>query len=336
MVVGTSVASTGVLTEVNIPSKTTDVLEWIRKKYKQPAIQFQGKIADPTKEDKWLSVFAKVADDEEDANPHMLPTPLDEESYSGYIVILASSSDQDDYEKLATAYTNLNVSDYETLYHEWSFNMSDDEEEIGDEDEDMDDDVSEEPEDVVRAAPVAKIVSTKTKNVFVESPMRNLVVANLTEHTNAEIAAELEAHILYYAINQCKNSAIDVDWANKIFANTYRDKSISIYENIRTDGYVQNKHNWAEKLKSGEVDSKTFVDMPVEETCPSRWKDALDKIIETEIKLYSKNMTASIYLFCSRCKKKSKCDYYQMQTRSADEPMTTFVTCLECDKEWKF
>jgi transcription elongation factor S-II len=25
-----------------------------------------------------------------------------------------------------------------------------------------------------------------------------------------------------------------------------------------------------------------------------------------------------------------------MQTRSADEPMTTFVTCLECDKRWKF
>jgi transcription elongation factor S-II len=25
-----------------------------------------------------------------------------------------------------------------------------------------------------------------------------------------------------------------------------------------------------------------------------------------------------------------------LQTRSADEPMTTFVTCIECDKKWKF
>ena len=39
---------------------------------------------------------------------------------------------------------------------------------------------------------------------------------------------------------------------------------------------------------------------------------------------------------CSRCKKKTNCDYYQLQTRSADEPMTTFVTCLECNKQWKF
>jgi transcription elongation factor S-II len=81
---------------------------------------------------------------------------------------------------------------------------------------------------------------------------------------------------------------------------------------------------------------KTFVEMPAEEMCPSRWKEALDKIIETDIKLYSKDLSASIYMYCSRCKKKSKCDYYQMQTRSADEPMTTFVTCLECDREWKF
>ncbi|KAI3508405.1 hypothetical protein L1887_23412 [Cichorium endivia] len=38
---------------------------------------------------------------------------------------------------------------------------------------------------------------------------------------------------------------------------------------------------------------------------------------------------------CSRCGKR-KCTYYQMQTRSADEPMTTFVTCVNCDNHWKF
>ena len=37
---------------------------------------------------------------------------------------------------------------------------------------------------------------------------------------------------------------------------------------------------------------------------------------------------------CSRCKSK-KTTHYQLQTRSADEPMTTFVTCLNCDKRWK-
>jgi len=38
---------------------------------------------------------------------------------------------------------------------------------------------------------------------------------------------------------------------------------------------------------------------------------------------------------CGKCRQR-KCTYYQMQTRSADEPMTTFVTCLNCDNRWKF
>jgi transcription elongation factor S-II len=33
---------------------------------------------------------------------------------------------------------------------------------------------------------------------------------------------------------------------------------------------------------------------------------------------------------CGRCKQR-KCRYRQAQTRSADEPMTTFVTCTVCN-----
>ena len=38
---------------------------------------------------------------------------------------------------------------------------------------------------------------------------------------------------------------------------------------------------------------------------------------------------------CFKCKS-NKCTFYQLQTRSADEPMTTFVTCLNCGNRWKF
>jgi transcription elongation factor S-II len=38
---------------------------------------------------------------------------------------------------------------------------------------------------------------------------------------------------------------------------------------------------------------------------------------------------------CGKCKQR-KTKYYQMQTRSADEPMTTFVTCINCGNRWKF
>jgi DNA-directed RNA polymerase subunit M/transcription elongation factor TFIIS len=38
---------------------------------------------------------------------------------------------------------------------------------------------------------------------------------------------------------------------------------------------------------------------------------------------------------CKKCKSK-KTEYHQMQTRSADEPMTTFVSCNNCGNRWKF
>jgi transcription elongation factor S-II len=38
---------------------------------------------------------------------------------------------------------------------------------------------------------------------------------------------------------------------------------------------------------------------------------------------------------CGKCRQR-KCTYFQMQTRSADEPMTTFVTCVNCGNRWKF
>ncbi|KAK9686328.1 Transcription factor S-II (TFIIS), central domain [Popillia japonica] len=45
--------------------------------------------------------------------------------------------------------------------------------------------------------------------------------------------------------------------------------------------------------------------------------------------------TKTDLLKCGKCKKRN-CTYNQIQTRSADEPMTTFVMCNECGNRWKF
>ena len=38
---------------------------------------------------------------------------------------------------------------------------------------------------------------------------------------------------------------------------------------------------------------------------------------------------------CGKCKQ-YKVSYTQAQTRSADEPLTTFCECMSCGKRWKF
>jgi DNA-directed RNA polymerase subunit M/transcription elongation factor TFIIS len=343
------ISTNGTIGDIQIPSKTVDVLEWIRKKYKNSEIQFQGKIQDAIKDTHWLSIFAATNGDEEHINQHMLPSPFDEESYTGQILILASESDeQDQYDANVSAYVNLKSDHYETVFQEWTF-ANDEEEEEGEgadiPDPDDDDVVNheivedDEEEEVVNSREVVHVVrpiQTHSKNVFVECAIRDKVVENFTELLESdELATQLEESILHVVCEQAIKENIDVDWNNRVFWNMYRSRAISFYEYGRR-ATSSDDGKWMLMLKQREITTREFAEMNAVDLCPSRWKDAVERIIESEKKLYSKNESAAIFMWCSACKKKTKCDYYQMQTRSADEPMTTFVTCLECDRKWKF
>lgn len=63
------------------------------------------------------------------------------------------------------------------------------------------------------------------------------------------------------------------------------------------------------------------------------WKQYIDKN-NKNMETKEKMETVSIY----RCKKcnENKCTTFQLQTSSADEPMTTFVICKVCGNTWKF
>jgi DNA-directed RNA polymerase subunit M/transcription elongation factor TFIIS len=340
MVNGVVISANGTIGDIQITSKVTDVLEWIRKKYKNPEIQFQGKIQDCVKDTNWLSIFAGTNGPEENTNQHILPSPFDEETYTGPIIILATESDeQDQYDAHISSYTNLKSDHYETVYQEWTFVTEEEEDEIVDNDEDeiaiiededaeAEDDV-EPPKEIVH---IARPIQNHSKNVFVDSAIRDRVTENFAEFFDSELSCKhLEEAILHVVCEQAIKENIEVDWNNRVFWNMYRSRAISFYEYCR-----RSDNEYLVKLKNSELTFRQFAEMSAVDLCPSRWKDCIEKIIESEKKLYSKNESAAMFMWCSSCKKKTKCDYYQMQTRSADEPMTTFVTCLECDRKWKF
>ena len=67
------------------------------------------------------------------------------------------------------------------------------------------------------------------------------------------------------------------------------------------------------------------------------WAQAAFKLKERELAIERAKAAEEDYegLFkCGKCKL-TKTTYYQMQTRSADEPMTTYVTCKNCGHKWK-
>ena len=68
---------------------------------------------------------------------------------------------------------------------------------------------------------------------------------------------------------------------------------------------------------------------------PENWKELIDEKYKRDRVLYEVDQGGATDEFkCNRCKQR-KCTYYELQTRSADEPMTVFVTCLNCGKRWR-
>ena len=64
-------------------------------------------------------------------------------------------------------------------------------------------------------------------------------------------------------------------------------------------------------------------------------RDAFVKAGIDDAQLTAVQGTKSALFKCGKCGKKNT-TYNQLQTRSADEPMTTFVMCNECGNRWKF
>ncbi|KAI7837502.1 hypothetical protein COHA_008693 [Chlorella ohadii] len=82
------------------------------------------------------------------------------------------------------------------------------------------------------------------------------------------------------------------------------------------------------KVLSGEVAPDVLLDLPAEELASDAKKEENARIREK--KLFdaapsSAKQATTDQFQCGKCKQR-KCTYYQMQTRSADEPMTTFVS----------
>ena len=149
------------------------------------------------------------------------------------------------------------------------------------------------------------------------------------------ISMNLEIGIYNYAIKAARDKNVVRKWSNKLFTILYLDKYISIYKNLDSKSSVKNK-TLLKKLKSGAFKPHELAFMKHHQMFPEKWNKLVEAKIERDTNATKVDYSAATDDFtCWKCKGK-KCRYYQMQTRSADEPMTTFVTCLNCGNRWKF
>jgi transcription elongation factor S-II len=142
------------------------------------------------------------------------------------------------------------------------------------------------------------------------------------------ISTNIEKGIFNWAIQHASKNNIVKKWSNPFFVTLYIDHLRSVYINLK-------KPDVSSAVISGNIKSQEIAFMTHQEICPDKWKKLIEDKKVRDKQKYEPNIEASTDNFtCNKCKSK-KCTYYQLQTRSADEPMTTFVTCLECGKRWK-
>ncbi|KAL7874502.1 hypothetical protein SRHO_G00054720 [Serrasalmus rhombeus] len=133
------------------------------------------------------------------------------------------------------------------------------------------------------------------------------------------MAAEIEDHIL------SEIKATDMKYKNRVrsrISNLKDPKNPNLRKNVL----------------GGAIELNRIATMTAEEMASDELKQLRSVLTQEAIREHQMAKTGGTttdLLQCGKCKKKN-CTYNQVQTRSADEPMTTFVLCNECGNRWKF
>jgi DNA-directed RNA polymerase subunit M/transcription elongation factor TFIIS len=145
---------------------------------------------------------------------------------------------------------------------------------------------------------------------------------------------DLEIGIYNSSLESANTRKVRKNWENPLFVNIYNITAKRTITNLIPNSYVDNAR-LMERLKDGEFKPHDVPFMNYGELYPEKWRPMMEQLLKRETKLLEGNKDMATDQFkCSRCYKR-QCTYYEMQTRSADEPMTIFVRCLNCGKQWR-
>ncbi|KAK0141874.1 Transcription elongation factor A protein 1 [Merluccius polli] len=120
------------------------------------------------------------------------------------------------------------------------------------------------------------------------------------------------------------------------FKNTdmkYKNRVRSRISNLKD---VKNP-NLRRTVLCGSVSPERMANMSAEEMASDELREMRKNLTKEAVRDHQMATTGGTQtdLFtCGKCKGK-RCTYTQVQTRSADEPMTTFVFCNDCGSRWK-
>lgn len=165
--------------------------------------------------------------------------------------------------------------------------------------------------------------------------LRTKVVDMIMSSTGLEerLSTDMEVGIYNWCIQHADKFKITKNWKCQRFVLLYKDKARSMLANIDKNSYIKNVR-LIDRLKEHEFLPHELSFMGPERTFPERWKEVVDDRMKKDVTFDEKPEAMTNQFKCGKCKKRD-CIYRELQVRSADEPMTLFITCLNCGNRWR-
>lgn len=181
-------------------------------------------------------------------------------------------------------------------------------------------------------------MGTIPKDTSKEAKNRNKILEILRTQfkglLNESQCNTLENVILHITFQESQKKEVMKHFENPLFENLYQTVSRRMIGNLMPNSYVKNK-DLLTKILEGNLDFEHLRSMGVMDLAPNLYEDMRNRqILREQSQLEGNKALATNRFQCNRCHKR-ECTYYELQTRSADEPTTIFVNCLNCGKRWR-
>ena len=136
------------------------------------------------------------------------------------------------------------------------------------------------------------------------------------------------------AVHSALERHIGKSWSHPPFVELYSRYAKHLSANFHPKSYVGNTELY-ERYRAGEITFKEMSQMDTYQLFEGRWAESFEQQqVREKRQLEGNKAMATDRFLCGKCGKR-ECTYYELQTRSADEPMTIFITCLNCGKHWR-
>lgn len=161
---------------------------------------------------------------------------------------------------------------------------------------------------------------------YVSDKERKKCVKSFQLIFDEKYSKKIEKGIYDFSEQYCKSNGTDLKMAKGIYKDT---ASRVLYDCSQTNKTIT---KIIKGIKEGKYNSYNLAFLRPDEINTENWKKILTRKKTTEKKL--NDLPTIDWRPCPSCKN-TKFFYCQLQTRSADEPMTTFYTCNKCGKTIK-